>query len=63
MYMFLPAAGTCPANTTPIYRVFDQRPDTNHRYTTSREVRNTMVAKGWVAEGDGPDLVVMCAPQ
>jgi hypothetical protein len=22
----------------------------------------TMVARGWVAEGDGPDLIVMCAP-
>jgi hypothetical protein len=21
------------------------------------------VGKGWLAEGDGPDLVVMCVPQ
>ena len=37
------------------------RADTNHRYTTDRAVRARMVAKGWVAEGDGADLVVMCA--
>ena len=62
MYMFLPAAGTCPAATRPIYRVFSNRPDANHRYTTDGGVRDAMVAKGWLAEGDGPDLVVMCAP-
>jgi hypothetical protein len=62
MHMFLPSAGTCPANSTPIYRVFDNRPDANHRYTTEKSVRDQMVAKGWLAEGDGPDLVVMCAP-
>jgi hypothetical protein len=63
MHMFLPAAGTCPASTTPIYRVFSNRPDANHRYMTDRAIRNQMVARGWLAEGDGPDLVVMCAPQ
>jgi len=62
MQMTLPAAGTCPAGTTPIYRVFSNRADANHRYMTDRAVRDQMVAKGWIAEGDGPDLVVMCAP-
>jgi hypothetical protein len=62
MYMILPTNGTCPAATTPVYRVFSNRPDANHRYTTSRAIRDEMVAKGWLAEGDGPDLVVMCAP-
>jgi hypothetical protein len=62
MEMILPTAGTCPAGTTPIYRVFSNRPDANHRYMTDRAVRDAMVAKGWLAEGDGPDLVVMCAP-
>jgi len=63
MYMILPTNGTCPANTTiPVYRVFSNRPDANHRYTTDRAVRDQMVAQGWLAEGDGPDLVVMCAP-
>jgi hypothetical protein len=62
MHMFLPAAGVCPANTTPIYRVFSAWPDANHRYMTDRAVRDQMVLNGWLAEGDGPDLVVMCAP-
>ena len=63
MYMYLPTLGVCAAGTTPVYRVFDARIDANHRYTTDRALRDQMVAQGWVAEGDGPDLVVMCAPQ
>ena len=63
MQMFLPAAGVCPANTTQIYRVFSNRSDANHRYMTDKATRDQMVAKGWLPEGDGPDLVVMCAPQ
>jgi len=63
MHMFLPTAGNCPANTTQVYRVFSNRPDANHRYMIDKAVRDQMVVKGWLAEGDGPDLVVMCAPQ
>ncbi len=62
MRMVLPTAGNCPAGTKPIYRVFSNRPDANHRYLTDLAARNQMVTKGWLAEGDGPDLVVMCAP-
>jgi 6-phosphogluconolactonase (cycloisomerase 2 family) len=62
MHMILPSAGSCAAGTTPVYRVFSNRPDANHRYTTQRGVRDAMAAKGWLAEGDGADLVVMCAP-
>ena len=62
MQLTLPTAGTCPASTTPIYRVFSNRADANHRYMTDRAVRTLMVGAGWLAEGDGPDLVVMCAP-
>ncbi|MFO1304146.1 MAG: M36 family metallopeptidase [Burkholderiales bacterium] len=57
-----PSAGTCASGTVPVYRVFSNRADANHRYTTSRATRDQMVAKGWVAEGDGADIVVMCAP-
>ena len=35
----------------------------HHRYTTDKSVRDRMVAKGWVPEGDGANLVAMCAPQ
>jgi YVTN family beta-propeller protein len=63
MQMFLPAAGICPIKTTQVYRIFSNRADANHRYTIDRAVRNQMVNLGWLAEGDGPDLVVMCAPQ
>ena len=61
--MILPVAGVCPVGTTNVYRVFDGRLDANHRYMTDKAIRDQMVAKGWIAEGDGPDLVVMCAPQ
>jgi uncharacterized delta-60 repeat protein len=62
MQMVLPVAGVCPTDTTPVYRVFSNRLDANHRYMTDKLVRDEMLAKRWVAEGDGPDLVVMCAP-
>ena len=63
-YILLPdqVTGACPAGTTPVYRVWDARADTNHRYTTSRTIRDQMVAAGWLAEGYGPDAVMMCAP-
>lgn len=61
-HMQLPAGGTCPAGTRPVYRAFSNRADANHRYMVDRALRDAMTAKGWVAEGDGPDLVVMCAP-
>jgi hypothetical protein len=63
MQMYLPVAGTCGANTVAIYRVYNNRPDINHRYTTDQATRDQMVARGWLAEGDGDDRVVMCAPQ
>ena len=63
MNMILPVAGVCPVGTTNVYRVFDGRLDANHRYMTDKAIRDQLVAKGWIAEGDGPDLVVMCAPQ
>ena len=63
MQMYLPVLGVCPVNTTQVYRVFSNRPDANHRYMTDKTARDQMVTKGWLAEGDGPDLVVMCVPQ
>lgn len=55
--------GSCAAGMLAVYRVWDNRADTNHRYTTSTAVRQQMQAAGWVAEGYGPNQVIMCAPQ
>jgi hypothetical protein len=60
--MFLPVLGVCPADTTQVYRVFSNRPDANHRCMTSKTDRDQRVARDWLVEGDGTDLVVMCAP-
>jgi BNR repeat-like domain len=51
-----------PGRDVPVYRMWDARAaDTNHRYTTNAAIRAQMVAKGWVAEGYGPDQIIMCA--
>ncbi|MEP6656664.1 MAG: S8 family peptidase, partial [Betaproteobacteria bacterium] len=63
MDVVLPLGGVCPAGTQPVYRVFSNRPDVNHRYMTDSAIRDQMVARGWLAEGDGPDRVVMCSPR
>lgn len=65
MYIDLPdpTTGACPASDIPVYRVWDNRVDSNHRYTTDPAVRAAMVAKGWIAEGYGPNQVIMCAPK
>ena len=62
-YISLPDTntGACAPGTIPVYRVWNQRVDSNHRYTTSRAVRDQMVAMGYLAEGYGPDSVIMCA--
>jgi hypothetical protein len=62
MGLAVPVAGACAPGTVPLYRVFNQRADANHRYTTSVAIRATMEAAGWVAEGDGPDRIAYCAP-
>jgi hypothetical protein len=61
--MDLPDAvsGACPAGDVPVYRVWNQRLDSNHRYTTSTATRDQMVQKGGIAEGYGPNAVALCA--
>ena len=53
--------GMCPANYLPVHRLWNGRPAANHRYTTSDAVFAEMIAKGWVPEGNGPDVAVWCA--
>ncbi len=57
------ASGACPGATIPVYRLFDARVDANHRYTTDATVKAQMIARGYVAEGYGPDATIMCAPR
>ncbi|MEO8344159.1 MAG: sialidase family protein [Betaproteobacteria bacterium] len=61
-YIALPntMTGACPLGTVPVYRLWNQRFDSNHRFTTDASVKAQMVAKGYVAEGYGPDNVAMC---
>jgi hypothetical protein len=55
-------AGVCPANTKPVHRLYNQRVDVNHRYTTQASIAQAMIARGYVAEGwGGPVPVVFCA--
>ena len=55
--------GACPAGTIPVYRLWNQRADSNHRYTTSAATKAQMIAAGYASEGYGADGVVMCALQ
>jgi hypothetical protein len=55
-----PMSGVCPADSVPIYRTWNRRLDSNHRYTTRIAIRDQMVAKGHVAEGYGPNAVALC---
>jgi len=55
------ATGACPAGTIAVYRLWNQRADSNHRYTSDPAIKAQMIAKGYLAEGYGPDAVIMCA--
>jgi hypothetical protein len=64
-YIALPntTTGACPGETQPVYRVWNQRVDSNHRYTTDRATRDAMIARGYRSEGYGALGVAMCTPQ
>jgi hypothetical protein len=57
-----PVSGACPGGTQPVFRLWNMRADTNHRYTTDRDVRATMIGRGHVPEGYGDEGVAFCAP-
>jgi hypothetical protein len=63
IYMPDATTGACAAGTLPIYRAWNQRSDTNHRYTMDARVQTMMMGKGFVAEGYGNPPVAMCSPQ
>ena len=56
------ATGVCPPATIPVYRLWNQRADSNHRYTTDPATKAQMIARGFAPEGYGADAVAMCAP-
>ncbi len=64
MYVALPDpdSGACKAGEVIVYRLWNNRADSNHRYTTDPAVRTAMLAQGYIAEGYGPDAAIMCAP-
>jgi hypothetical protein len=45
----------------PVYRLWNGKPDTNHRFVTDKAERDAMMARGWISEGEGLDGVAMCA--
>jgi serine protease len=58
-YMKKPSNGTCPSNTTPIHRYYNNRwmhNDSNHRYASHLFDIDYMIQQGWTYEG-----VAMCA--
>ena len=61
-YIALPdtQSGTCRAGTSPVYRLWNQRADSNHRYVTDAATRDATIARGYKPEGYGPLGVAMC---
>ncbi|MEP7207206.1 MAG: sialidase family protein [Casimicrobiaceae bacterium] len=61
-YVGLPdtSTGGCAPTLVPLYRLWNGRTDSNHRYTTDQAIKRTMLERGYVAEGYGPDAVAMC---
>jgi hypothetical protein len=57
----VPDASGCPAGTEAVHRAYNNgfalHKDSNHRYTTSTQALQDVVARGWKDEG-----VAMCAP-
>lgn len=53
--------GDCPAGTLPVYRLWNRRADSNHRYVTNPALKQQLVSQGYAAEGYGPDAVALCA--
>jgi hypothetical protein len=59
------AAGSCPAGTTILYRLYNNGMGgaPNHRYSTDHTTFQQMLAAGWVFEGNGNTGAFACVPQ
>src|SRR4030095_916788 len=59
-----PQSGNCPADSVPVFRLWNKRADVNHRYTDQISVFQSMVQKGYVAEGNGSPAfpTAFCVP-
>lgn len=55
------SSGQCPPGTIAVWRLWNGRADSNHRYTTNASIRQAMLDEGYVAEGYGPGATTMCA--
>ncbi|MFO1317536.1 MAG: sialidase family protein [Burkholderiales bacterium] len=62
-YAALPdtASGACPAGFVPVFRLWNRRADSNHRYTADPGIKAAMQAKGYLAEGFGPNAASLCS--
>ncbi len=56
--------GNCVSGSGPIYRLWNNRSDVNHRYTDQIEIADQMKAKGYIPEGNGSPSrpVIFCMP-
>ena len=54
------STGQCADGAQPVYRLWNGRIDSNHRYTTSVAIRDEMLARGYIAEGSGGECVALC---
>ncbi len=63
-YIYTPdkVDGACAMGLQPVWRMYNNRPDPNHRYITDRTLRDHMTGAGWLAEGYGPESVMLCVP-
>lgn len=55
------ATGACAPGRAPVYRLWNGRTDSGHHLTIDRKLRDRLLARGYVAEGWGPEGVAMCA--
>ena len=55
-YALPPQNGLCPGDTQPVYRAYNMRGDSNHRFTADWQLRRAM-GVGWLEEG-----VAFCSP-